>query len=278
MRSAILEHTLFEDCLFQRANLSGVKLAQSEFYRTRFEETSLHKSDLTWTKFSRCDFEDSSINSSCLNQSVFSISFFNRTRILKVYGLSTANFSGTLIHDCLLTDLVLYRILDKGADKNSTKISNHSQVPVDEGRQSKGKNGLIIPVYKSDVLYVRKQSHSNLSLDQEKIQSKIKESLEVEQILGEIFLEEKIREERTSILLEERGAKLNEGQLSFLYFLARKEIWDRNELRTVAQAKGLMLDSTLESINDAAVDICDETLTYGEDPIEIDVDVLEQLL
>ena len=39
-----------------------------------------------------------------------------------------------------------------------------------------------------------------------------------------------------------------------------------------------MLDGALEVINDSAFDTCDEALTDGEDPIEINAEVLEQLL
>ena len=39
----------------------------------------------------------------------------------------------------------------------------------------------------------------------------------------------------------------------------------------------LMLDGALEHINEAVLDACDEPLTEGEDPVEINQAVLETL-
>jgi TerB-C domain len=71
---------------------------------------------------------------------------------------------------------------------------------------------------------------------------------------------------------------LDETHLSFLRVLSQQSSWNRETLVEIAQASGLLLDGVLEVINDAAIDRCDEALTEGDDPIELNPDVLQELL
>jgi len=64
----------------------------------------------------------------------------------------------------------------------------------------------------------------------------------------------------------------------FLRAIAQQPSWNRDDLEAQADELGLMLDGALEIINDAAFDHCDAPLTDGDDPIELDTDVLAELL
>jgi TerB-C domain len=60
--------------------------------------------------------------------------------------------------------------------------------------------------------------------------------------------------------------------------LTQKVEWQRGELEVIALPLNLMLDGALEVINEAAFDQCDEALIEGDDPFEVNPDVLQELL
>ena len=58
--------------------------------------------------------------------------------------------------------------------------------------------------------------------------------------------------------------------------LSRPE-WSREELLDAAADLDLMLDGALEHINEASFDAYDSPLTEGENPITVNIEVLEKL-
>ncbi|MGD1904764.1 MAG: TerB N-terminal domain-containing protein [Leptolyngbyaceae cyanobacterium] len=126
------------------------------------------------------------------------------------------------------------------------------------------------------------QDPAGFTLDLAAIQHKQAESAKVANLLGDLFEEDEpeivasssmpVSESEVSI------AGLDSLHSQFLSEIAQQTTWDRDALEATADKLGLMLDGALEIINDAAFDACDDPLTDGEDPIEIDTDVLEQLL
>ena len=62
----------------------------------------------------------------------------------------------------------------------------------------------------------------------------------------------------------------------FRALLARPE-WARDDLSALADTMGLMLDGALEQINEVMLDHFDEMLIEGDDPIELNTDLLEQI-
>lgn len=59
--------------------------------------------------------------------------------------------------------------------------------------------------------------------------------------------------------------------------LASKLIWERDELEKLAADHNLMLDGTLDSINDASFDHFGGPFFEGDDPIEIDPEIVSRL-
>ena len=59
-----------------------------------------------------------------------------------------------------------------------------------------------------------------------------------------------------------------------------KQNWrtTRSELEEIAAEGDMMLDGALEHINEAAYDSFDEPFTEGDDPININQDILKELL
>lgn len=111
----------------------------------------------------------------------------------------------------------------------------------------------------------------NLNLDL--VQAKQLESAEATQLLQSVFVEES-----TVVTSTEPTLGLDSAHATFLKTLQQQTMWSREELMGVAQQLDLLLDGALELINEAAFERCDEALTEGEDPLEVNPDVLQELL
>lgn len=70
---------------------------------------------------------------------------------------------------------------------------------------------------------------------------------------------------------------LDEAHSALARALMRRSSWSRSELVDIAADLDLMADGALERINEAAYEAVDQPLIEGEDPIEINLDILEQL-
>jgi TerB-C domain len=124
-----------------------------------------------------------------------------------------------------------------------------------------------------------------LALDLSLIGQKQAETAAAAQLLQPIFTEETPTEATLGKNSSQSGAiatlptlDLDEAHTSFLRILSQQSSWNRQDLVKVAQNNGLLLDGVLEVINEAAIERCDDALTEGDDPIELNSDVLQELL
>lgn len=117
-----------------------------------------------------------------------------------------------------------------------------------------------------------------LQLDRALIDAKVTESATVSALLADVFIEDDLPEEA----VEPDGipgiAGLDQQHSQLLHHLSQKFEWERQDLEPLVDQLGLMLDGALEIINEVAFEQCDDPLTEGEDPIVIDVDILQMLL
>ena len=70
---------------------------------------------------------------------------------------------------------------------------------------------------------------------------------------------------------------LDEKHSAFARILMSRHSWERGELADVASDLDIMLDGALEQINEASFDAFDVPCTEGDDPIEINPEILEKL-
>lgn len=70
---------------------------------------------------------------------------------------------------------------------------------------------------------------------------------------------------------------LDELHTAFARLLISRPQWTREELQDVATDMDLMLDGALERVNEAAYDSHDIPFTEGDDPIEVNAEVLEKI-
>lgn len=111
------------------------------------------------------------------------------------------------------------------------------------------------------------------ALNLELIQAKQLESIEATQLLQTVFIEDTI-----AAPASEAALGLDSAHSAFLQTLKTQTHWSREDLVRVAQQLDLLLDGALELINEAAFDRCDEALTEGEDPLEVNPNVLQEML
>ena len=135
----------------------------------------------------------------------------------------------------------------------------------------------------------KKEATTGFDLNIATVQRKQDESAKVSALLSDIFEEDEddstgsdLQDQtlENPILAESEDLVLGLDALhtKFLRILTQQSSWSRDALESKASKLNLLLDGALEVINDTAFDVCDEPLTDGDDPIELDNDVLEQLL
>lgn len=70
---------------------------------------------------------------------------------------------------------------------------------------------------------------------------------------------------------------LDEAHTAFARLLLSRPEWSREELLDVSADLDLMLDGALEHINEASFDHLDVAFTEGDDPVEVNAEVLEKI-
>ncbi len=112
------------------------------------------------------------------------------------------------------------------------------------------------------------------ALDFERVASLKQESAEVSSILSEIFLaddDDGLAESQLPVEEEEteHPLALDDDQAQFLVTLVSQPSWTRDDLIALAQKHGIMLDGTLELMNEQSLDEYGIPITEGDDPLEI---------
>jgi len=128
---------------------------------------------------------------------------------------------------------------------------------------------------------------SGFTLDAERIAQLQKETEAVSALLANVFAEEAPVDAEAApdeaapadaLLPADSGILgLDYDHSAFLRRLVGRHVWPRDELADMAADMELMLDGALEHINEAMLDSFDAPLTEGDDPIEINQELLEKL-
>lgn len=126
-------------------------------------------------------------------------------------------------------------------------------------------------------------------LDMAKVSALQEDSRRVADILHNIFGEEDAaqdakagREPQAGLVAEtaaEPGLPGLAGEYSeFVRVLVSRSHWTRAELEELAADRSLLLDGALEHINEAAFDRFDQALAEGDDPVEINQELVGELI
>jgi hypothetical protein len=106
------------------------------------------------------------------------------------------------------------------------------------------------------------------------------ETVEVSAILKDIFAEEEASV--PEVVIDVKSEKeimpgMDTESTVFASRLIEKASWTRSELEQLASEMNILLDGTLETINDASFEAFGQAFFEGEDPIEINKQVLEEI-
>ncbi|MGE5313932.1 MAG: TerB N-terminal domain-containing protein [Acidobacteriota bacterium] len=120
-----------------------------------------------------------------------------------------------------------------------------------------------------------------ISIDMSRVEAKLAETVAVSAILNNIFTED----EQTSVppvasaqsSTEATIGGLDSDSFRFMQILSSKLVWTREELERLASEHSLMLDGTLDTINDASFDYFGGPFYEGDDPIEINAEYAKEI-
>lgn len=116
------------------------------------------------------------------------------------------------------------------------------------------------------------------TLDMEAIAAKLDETAAVAALLGDVFADEEEEPALAPPPKAEAVAGLDPLHSAFLRALVEHSAWDRNEIEELAARIGVLPDGALDLVNDAALEKLGDPLCEGEESIQIDHEVLEELL
>ncbi|MEN6326384.1 MAG: TerB N-terminal domain-containing protein [Syntrophomonas sp.] len=171
----------------------------------------------------------------------------------------------------------VFKLLDIDLNVLYSKIHSYYAEPVTVKPASDSGVGFSIPVPPSEQVPPEK----SFSLDMNKVASLHKETEHVTLLLNEIFNQDEAGQKDENIDTEEvkSGEHVKLWGLApsiyqIVQILSNKSAWDRRELEEMAYNKNLMLEGVLEQINEAAFEYFDEPFIEGQDPFEINQEIV----
>jgi hypothetical protein len=124
----------------------------------------------------------------------------------------------------------------------------------------------------------RPEAEERRGLDRNAIDEKIEETAAVSSLLAGIFVEPEDEPEAPAPALASGDASaLDRARAAFLEELGKRESWARRDVERLAGSLDLMVDGTLESLNELAFDLCGAPLAEGDDPIEVDLEIAKEM-
>jgi len=173
----------------------------------------------------------------------------------------------------------LYRLL--GLDAQSVYSEVHSQTsapppatePVTVRPTSTSRTGHGIPAGS------RQPTPRAIPLDMARVEQKLQQTAAVSALLQTIFVEEEepVIARSTTEPPAAIVAGLDSSHSAFVRRLAARPTWSRADVEALAAESGVLPDGALDAVNEAALNACGETLCDGDDPIDINPDVLKEL-
>lgn len=124
-------------------------------------------------------------------------------------------------------------------------------------------------------------------LNHERIAQLQRETAQVSALLAKVFTDEQVDEPKEPEEFEPIAESTKESDVgmagldpehsAFLRLIISRTEWSRTELEAAASDMELMLDGALEQINDMAFEHFDMPVTEGDEPVEINADILDKL-
>lgn len=127
-----------------------------------------------------------------------------------------------------------------------------------------------------------KQPDGEVTLDMERVQRTIVQTAEVSSLLASIFSQSVSEPPApapvSAELVGSSIANLDQPHSAFLRDLAQRLAWTQNDLNALADKHGLFADGAVETLNDAAFELCDEPVLEVDDGIVVNTNALKVML
>ena len=135
----------------------------------------------------------------------------------------------------------------------------------------------------------RQTREPSFQLDMARVQDKLQDTAAVSHLLASIFTDDNQEPEPTITSATASTASadpapgtsavgLDADHSALVRRLASEEQVTRADFERFAAGLGLFPDGALELLNDAAIEHCDELLLEGDDPIDVNTEVLERMM
>jgi uncharacterized tellurite resistance protein B-like protein len=189
--------------------------------------------------------------------------------------VGVANVDGHVSPEEVQTLGKLYRLLGLDPADVYSDVHQAATEPVTVQPAAPAATGFALPAPK------QKPRQAAIALDAAMIEAKLQETAAVSALLASVFVDESSPTPEAmsrAVDVGESIAGLDAATSAFLRYLSTKSAWSREELETVAAERSLLLDGSIEAINDTAFETCEEPVLEGNDVIEINVAVLSVLL
>lgn len=177
----------------------------------------------------------------------------------------------------------LYKMM--GLDPESVFSDIHglttepATAPVTVGLGQSRASGRKIPAAPAGARAAAREQSFELNMD--KVREKMRDTAEVASLLSGIFVEEEVALPETSArdkLREEVSALgLDAAHTQLLKSLKGASELNRQEFEQRCAGLDLLPDGALDALNEAAFECSDAPLLIGDDPIEVDADILEEM-
>ncbi|WUJ56121.1 TerB N-terminal domain-containing protein [Kribbella sp. NBC_00382] len=118
-----------------------------------------------------------------------------------------------------------------------------------------------------------------IQLDEARVAAKLAETVAVAALLNSIFVDDEIAPAPVVVRPDTPAlAGLDTPHSSLLRVVATHSSWPRADFEAACEGLELLPDGALDTLNEAAYDLTGAPVADGDDPIEIDSDVLQEML
>lgn len=201
------------------------------------------------------------------------------------FAIATAGADGVIDSAEVSTIMKIYKLLGLDPEQAYGDIHslqadsqwNPADAPVTVRPPDTANDGFSIPAGPSAEL---KPDGRGVRLDMERVARTLADSATVSQILGEIFSDEasEVGLPAARVDSSEPSGSLAPAHVELLRLLRGRERVSREEFEHMADALGLLVDGAYEMLNEAAFDMAGAPLLEGDNPIEVDLEILGELL
>jgi len=186
--------------------------------------------------------------------------------------VGVANIDGRISPEEVETLGKIYRMLGLNPDDVYRDAHEAATEPVTV-KPASGGGGFALPGEPAPT------TTAGIQLDAAAVEAKLRETAAVSALLASVFAEETVTEPAPRPAGGESCiAGLDAGTSGLVRLLVSKVTWNRSELEIAAAERALLLDGAIEAINESSFDSCDEPALEGEDPVEVNLPVLNSLI